>query len=88
MRFARQLAAVLVLVGVIVTLGLAWGHASGAGPSAQDGVVYGRGGGGPGLSLSDSGDLIQTALIEAAIMTVVITASAIRRRARRARRAR
>lgn len=88
MRFARQLAAVLLLVAVIVILGLAWGHASGAGPSAQDGVVfYGRGGGGPGLSLADSGELIRTFLIEAAIMTVVITASAVRRQRRRARRA-
>ena len=84
MTFARRLAAVLLLVGAIVTLGLAWGHASGAG---QDGVVfYGREGSGPGLSLSRSGDLIKTGLIEAVIMTVVITVSAVRRQRRRARR--
>jgi hypothetical protein len=83
-RFARRLAAALLLVGVIVALGLAWGHASGAG---QDGVVfYGREGSGPGLSLSDSGNLIRTIEIEAAIMTVVITISAVRRHRRRARR--
>jgi hypothetical protein len=80
-RFARRLAAVLLLVGVIVALGLAWGHASGAG---QDGFVfYGREGSGPGLSLSNSGDLIRTVELEALIMTVVITISAIRLRRRR-----
>jgi hypothetical protein len=84
-RFARRLAAVLVLVGVIVALGLAWGHASGAGPDGF--VFYGRQGSGPGFSLSNSGDLIRTAEIEAAIMTVVITASAVRRQRRRTRRA-
>jgi len=86
MRFARRLAAVLLLVGVIVALGLAWGYASGAG---QDGFVfYGREGSGPGLSLSNSGDLIRTVELEALIMTVVITISAVRlRRRRHARRA-
>ncbi|HEU5390423.1 MAG TPA: hypothetical protein VFV73_31440 [Streptosporangiaceae bacterium] len=86
MRFARRLAAVLLLVGVIVALGLVWGHASGAG---QDGFVfYGREGSGPGLSLSNSGDLIRTVELEALIMTVVITISAVRlRRRRHARRA-
>jgi len=85
-RFARRLAAVLLVVGMIVALGLAWGHASGAG---QDGFVfYGREGSGPGLSLSNSGDLIRTVEIEALIMTVVITISAVRlRRRRHARRA-
>jgi len=79
--FARRLAAVLLLVGMIVALGLAWGHASGAG---QDGFVfYGREGSGPGLSLSNSGDLIRTVEIEALIMTVVITISAVRLRRRR-----
>ena len=81
MRFARRLAAVLLLVGMIVALGLAWGHASGAG---QDGFVfYGREGSGPGLSLSNSGDLIRTVEFEALIMTVVITISAVRLRRRR-----
>ena len=86
MRFARQLATVLLLVGVIVALGLAWGHSSGAG---QDGFVfYGREGSGPGLRLSNSGDLIRTVELEALIMTVVITISAVRlRRRRHARRA-
>ena len=86
MRFARRLAAVLLLVGMIVALGLAWGHASGAG---QDGFVfYGREGSGPGLSLSNSGDLIRTVELEVLIMTVVITISAVRlRRRRHARRA-
>jgi hypothetical protein len=80
-RFARRLAAVLLLVGVIVALALAWGHASGAG---QDGFVfYGREGSGPGLSLSNSGDLIRTVELEALIMTVVITISAVRLRRRR-----
>ena len=86
MRFARRLAAALLLVGVIVALGLAWGHSSGAG---QDGFVfYGREGSGPGLRLSNSGDLIRTVELEALIMTVVITISAVRlRRRRHARRA-
>jgi hypothetical protein len=85
-RFLRQLAAVLLLVGAIVALGLAWGHASGAG---QDGFVFfGREGGGPGFSLANSGNLIRTVEIEAAIMTVVITASAVRRQRRRAARRR
>jgi hypothetical protein len=85
-RFARHLAAVLALVGAIVVLGLAWGHASSAG---QDGFVfYGREGSGPGLSLSNSGDLIRTVELEALIMTVVVTISAVRlRRRRHARRA-
>ena len=85
MRFARHLAAVLLLVGAIVALGLAWGHASGAGQAGF--VFYGREGGGPGLSLSRSGDLIKTGLIEAVIMTVVITVSVLRRQRRRSRRA-
>ena len=81
MRFARHLAAVLALVGAIVALGLAWGHASSAG---QNGFVfYGREGSGPGLSLSNSGDLIRTVELEALIMTVVITISAVRLRRRR-----
>jgi hypothetical protein len=85
-RFARHLAAVLALVGAIVALGLAWGHASGAGQAGF--VFYGREGSGPGLRLSNSGDLIRTVELEALIMTVVITISAVRRRRRRhARRA-
>ena len=81
MKFARQLAAVLLLVGTVVAVGLAWGHVSGVG---QDGFVfYGRQGSGPGLSLSNSGDLISTVELEALIMTVVITISAIRLRHRR-----
>ena len=73
---------------MIVVIGLAWGHASGAGPvGPRTASSTAAGAAGPGLTLSDSGDLIKTALIEAAIMTVVITASAIRRRRRRARRA-
>ena len=87
MRFARQLAAVLLLVGTIVALGLA-GHASGAGQSFPGRVMFGDRGGGPGFSLSDSGVLIRTIEIEILIMTVVITISAVRlRRRRRARRA-
>ena len=82
MRFVRQLGAVLLLVGVIVALGLAWGHVSGAG---QDGFAfYGGRGSGPAFSLSNSANLIRTAEIEAAIMAVVITASALRRQRRRA----
>ena len=86
MRFARQLAAVLLLVGTIVALGMVWGHADGAGQSFSGGFGFGGGGGGPGLSLSNSGNLIRTVEIEAAIMTVVITASAVHRQRRRARR--
>lgn len=86
-KFVRQLAAVLLTVAVIVALGMAWGHASGAGPSFPGGVVFGGRGSGPGLSLSDSGDLFRTAELEAVIMAVVIAASAVRRRRRRARRA-
>ena len=86
MSFARRLAAVLLLVGMIVALGLAWGHASGAGQSGF--VFYGREGSGPGLRLSNSGDLIRTVELEALIMTVVITTSAVHlRRRRHARRA-
>lgn len=85
MRFARHLAAVLLLVGAIVALGLAWGHASGAGQAGF--VFYGGGGSGPGPSLSRSGDLIKTGLIETVIMTVVIMVSALRRQRRRSRRA-
>jgi hypothetical protein len=80
-RFARQLAAVLALVGAIVALGLAWGYTSSAGQVGF--VFYGREGSGPGLSLSNSGDLIRTVELEALIMTVVITISAIRLRRRR-----
>jgi hypothetical protein len=83
-RFARHLAAVLLLVGLLVALGLAWGRASSAGQAGF--VFYGRAGSGPGLSLSNSGNLIRTVEIEAAIMTVVIIASAVRRQRRRARR--
>jgi hypothetical protein len=87
-RFARQLAAVLLLAGTIVVLGLAWGHASGAGQSFPGRVMFGDRGGGPGFSLSNSGDLFRTVEIELLIMTVVITISAVRlRRRRRARRA-
>jgi hypothetical protein len=85
-RFARHLAAVLALVGAIVALGLAWGHASSAGQAGF--VFYGREGSGPGLRLSDSGDLIRTVELEAVIMTVVIAASAVRRQRRRALRTR
>ena len=83
MKFARQLAAVLLLVGTVVAVCLAWGHVSGAG---QNGFVF-YGGGGPGLSLSNSGDLIRTVELDALIMAVVITISVIRRRRRRAARA-
>ena len=84
MKFARQLAAVLVLVGTLVALGLAWGHISGAGQSGF--VFYGRAGSGPGFSLSNSANLIRTAEIEVAIMTVVIAVSAVRRQRHRTRR--
>jgi hypothetical protein len=45
-----------------------------------------RADGSPGLSLSNSGDLISTAVIEAGIAAVVTTASAVRWQHRRARR--
>ena len=44
--------------------------------------------GGPGLSLSNSRDLVRTAVIEAVIMAVVVAVSALRRQRRRHRRAR
>ena len=101
MRFARQLAAVLLTVAAVVALGVAWAHSAEAswlaGPAAahpgrfiQAGPRVPRGipqASGPGLRLANSANLIQTALIEAAIMAVVVAASAVRRHRRRARRA-
>jgi hypothetical protein len=107
-KFARQLAAVLLTVAVVIALGVAWAHSAEAGwlagrdrgagpvriPPSQLAKVQAlhaararQHGGGPGLSLSNSGDLIRTAVVMALIMAVVVTLSAARRRHRRARRA-
>jgi hypothetical protein len=96
-RFARHLIAVLLTVAAIAALGVAWAHSSEAGwlaapvPAAHriqpsHLQLARRADAGSGLSLSDSGDLMRAALIEAAIAAVVVTVSAARRRRRAARR--
>jgi hypothetical protein len=99
-KFVRQLAAVVLAVAVIVGLGMLWAHASGGGsglrrpPSREaalrleqinSGVI--RVQSGNGFQLADTGDLIRTCEIEAALAAVVITVGAVRRRHRRTRRA-
>ena len=101
MRFARQLAAVLLTVAAVIALGVAWAHSAEAswlaGPAAANPARFIQAehrippgipqASGPGLRLANSADLIHTALIEAAIIAVVAAASAVRRHRRRARRA-
>jgi hypothetical protein len=98
-KFVRQLAAVVLAVAVIVGLGMLWAHASGGGglrrpPSREaalrlerikSGVI--RVQSGNGFQLADTGDLIRTCEIEAALAAVVITVSVVRRRHRRMRHA-
>ena len=102
MKFLRHLAAVVLVVAVIVGLGMLWAHASGGGtgsgelrraPSPEavlrmgqirSGVI--RGQSDDGFDLANTGNLIRTCEIEAALAAVVITVSAVRRRQRRARR--
>lgn len=97
MRFTRRLAAVLLLVGVIVLVAVLWAHGSpGGGPPVSvvnpKGLVHVAGPPPgfhegperrPGLSLSNSGNLIRTIIIEAAIASVIVAASAVRRQQRR-----
>jgi hypothetical protein len=101
-KFLRHLTAVVLAVAVIVGLGMIWAHASGGpGPGQapsheallrlehikeqiKTGVIRVR----PdnGFHLADTGDLIRTCEIEAALAAVVITVGVIRRRRRRMRR--
>jgi hypothetical protein len=101
-KFLRHLAAVMLVVAVIIGLGMLWAHASGGtgtgsslrrAPSreavlrldqAQGGVI--RVHSDNGFQLADTGDLIRTCVIEAALAAVVITVSAARWRHRRMRR--
>jgi hypothetical protein len=98
-KFARHLAAVLLTVAVVVALGMAWGHASGTSGAGlidpgrlakvhgQGRVVFARPiADGPGLRLSNARDLVRTAVIEAAVIAVVVAISALGRQRRRARR--
>jgi hypothetical protein len=93
-RFTRHLVAVLLIVAAVTALAVAWAHSSEASWLAGPGPVAHRrpptqirlarrADNGPGLSLSDSGDLIRTALIESAIAAAVIALSALRRQRRR-----
>jgi hypothetical protein len=109
-KFLRQFAAVVAVVGVVVLLGMAWNRLDprlpGEGPAAELAVrgtmvkvppgvhrIRTNVGGTPGLDL---GDLLQpenlavlrySAELEAAIMAVVVIASANYRSMRRHRRA-
>ena len=93
-RFTRHLIAVLLVVAAVTALAVAWAHSSEASWLAGPGPVSHRcpppqiqlarrADNGPGLRLSDSGDLIRTALIESAIAAAVIALSALRRQRRR-----
>ena len=102
MKFLRHLAAVVLVVAVIVGLGMAWAHTSGGGTGSGElrrpvsreavlrvnaikaGVI--RGQSDDGFDPANSGNLIRTCEIEAALAAVVITVSAVRRRQRRTRR--
>lgn len=102
MKFLRHLTAVVLVVAVIVGLGMLWAHTSGGGtgvgrpehlpPRAvalrmqqiKAGVI--RVQSGNGVNPADTGDLIRTCVIEAALAVVVITVSASWRRHRRMRR--
>jgi hypothetical protein len=97
-KFLRHLTAVVLAVAVIVGLGMLWAHASGGpGPGQppsheallppeqiNTGVIRIRSD--DGFHLADTGNLIRTCEIEAALAAVVITVSVIRRRHRRMRR--
>ena len=102
MKFLRHLTAVVLAVAVIVGLGMLWAHASGGAGHRQapsheallrpeqimeqikTGVI--RVQADDGFHLADTGNLIWTCEIEAALAAVVITVSVIRRRRRRMRR--
>jgi hypothetical protein len=100
-KFLRHLTAVVLAVAVIVGLGMLWAHASGTGtgsgglrrdPPGQPQLAQINPGmirihSDNGFHLADTGDLIRTCVIEAALAAVVITVSAFRRRLRRMRRA-
>jgi hypothetical protein len=97
-KFLRHLTAVVLAVAVIVGLGMLWAHASGGpGPGQapsheallrpeqiRTGVIMVHSD--DGFHLADTGNLIRTCEIEAALAAVVITVSVIRRRRRRMRR--
>ena len=101
MRFLRHLTAVVLVVAVIVGLGMLWAHTSGgtgighhehAPPrevvlrmqQLKAGAI--RVQSGNGVNLSDTGNLIRTCEIEAALAALVIAVSVVRRRHRRTRR--
>ena len=98
MKFVRHSAAVVLAVAVIVGLGMLWAHASGGGtgvggelrraPSREALLRLAQTKVRPdnGFHLGDTGNLIRTCEIEAALAAVVITVSALRRRHRRIRR--
>jgi hypothetical protein len=101
-KFLRHLAAAVFAVAVIVGLGMLWAHASGSvGPrqapspemllrlqhikeQVKAGVI--RVHSDDGFHLADTGNLIRTCEIEAALAAAAITASAVRRRRHRMRR--
>jgi hypothetical protein len=98
-KFFRHLTAVVVVVAAIVGLGVLWAHASGGGsgfgqaPSAHAIMRIGQISSGAirvhsdnGFNLANTGNLIRTCEIEAALAAVVITVSAVQRRHRRMRR--
>jgi hypothetical protein len=97
-KFLRHLAAVVLAVAVIVGLGMLWAHTSGGSgprqaPSPETLLRLGQIKGGVirvrsdnGFNLADTGNLIRTCEIEAALAAAVITVSVIRRRRRRMRR--
>ena len=102
MKFLRHLTAVVFVVAVIVDLGMLWARASGAGTGIghhehapprevvlrmqqiKAGAI--RVQSGNGVNLSDTGNLIRTCEIEAALAALVIAVSVVRRRHRRTRR--
>lgn len=99
MKFLRHLAVVVLVVAVIVGLGMLWAHTSGgtgigSGPrrppspealrrleQIKAGVI--RVHSDNGFNLADTGNLIRTCEIEAALSAVVIMVTALRRRYRR-----
>jgi len=100
-KFLRHFAVVLLVVAAIVGLGMLWAHASGSGAGLGPGPGPGPANGhlrveqlkagmmGPadtGFNFADTGNLIRTCEIEAALAAVVITITAVRRRHRRMRR--
>ena len=92
MKFLRHLTVVLLVVAVIAGLGMLWAHVSGGGTGIghprqapprevvlrlkqiRAGAI--RVGSGNGVNLADTGDLIRTCVIEAALAALVITVSA------------